>query len=77
MDIWSSSRNNKFKSLSGTSMSSPLVAGAVGLIKSVNNSLTNEQIMGILKKTSLTLADSQLPGFININEAVKEAVRLK
>ena len=58
-------------------MASPLVAGAVGLIKSVNNSLTNGQIMGILKKTSLTLSDSQLPGFININEAVKEAVRLK
>ena len=75
--IWSSSRNNGFKSISGTSMASPLVAGAVGLIKSVNNSLTNEQIMSILKKTSLTLRDSKMPKFIQINEAVKEAVRLK
>ena len=75
--IWSSSRNNGFKSLSGTSMASPLVAGAVGLIKSVNNSLTNEQIMRILNKTSLTLGNSKMPGFIQINAAVQEALRLK
>ena len=76
-EIWSSSRNNRFKSLSGTSMASPLVAGSVGLIKSVNNSLSNAQIMGILQKTSVNLRDSKMPGFIQIDAAVREAVRLK
>ena len=58
-------------------MASPLVAGSVGLIKSVNNSLSNAQIMGILQKTSVNLRDSKMPGFIQIDAAVREAVRLK
>ena len=58
-------------------MASPLVAGAVGLIKSVNNELTNGQIMDILKKTSLPLSDPKMPGFIQIHKAVEEAKKLK
>ena len=76
-NIFSASRNNKFKFESGTSMASPLVAGAIGLIKSVNNELTNEQIMDVLKKTSLNLRDSNMPGFIQIDKAVLEAKKLK
>ena len=76
-EIYSAWRNNKFKSISGTSMASPLVAGAVGLIKSVNNELTNGQIMDILKKTSLPLSDPKMPGFIQIHKAVEEAKKLK
>ena len=75
--IFSSSRNNKFKLESGTSMASPLVAGAIGLIKSVNKDISNEQIMSILKKTSLNLGDSKMPGMIQIDKAVIEAKKLK
>ena len=76
-EIFSASRNNKFKFESGTSMASPLVAGAIGLIKSVNNELTNEQIMKILNKTSLTLPDKKMPGLIQIDKALLEAKKLK
>tara|TARA_B110000285_G_C15129973_1_gene622905 strand:- start:2101 stop:3486 length:1386 start_codon:yes stop_codon:yes gene_type:complete len=75
-DIWSATRNNRFKLLSGTSMSSPLVAGAVGLMKSVNKSLSNAQIMEILMKSSLPLNDTTMPGLIQIDKAVAEAQKL-
>lgn len=49
--IVSSLPNNKFGPLDGTSMSSPIVAGCVALIKSKAPDLTTEEIKGLIKET--------------------------
>lgn len=45
------SQSEGLQEMSGTSMSSPVVAGAVALLKSKNKDLTPEQIINILKMT--------------------------
>jgi subtilisin family serine protease len=50
--IYSAKPNGGFEFLDGTSMASPIVAGAVGLLKSKKLSLTNQQIVELIKKTS-------------------------
>lgn len=42
---------NREKILDGTSMASPIVAGAIGLMKSVNKSITVERVKQLLKST--------------------------
>ncbi|KAF0128254.1 MAG: Fervidolysin [Bacteroidetes bacterium] len=46
--IWSTVPNGGYRSYSGTSMATPLVAGAIALMKSYNNSYTNEEIFAKL-----------------------------
>ncbi|SJZ75092.1 S8 family peptidase [Selenihalanaerobacter shriftii] len=75
-DIMSSYLNNGYKKLSGTSMAAPHVAGLVGLIKSINPSLSNNQIQNILFKTATDLGKKGFDKFygwgkINIFEALK------
>ena len=50
--IYSAKPNGGFEFLDGTSMASPIVAGAVGLLKSKKLSLKNQQIVELIKKTS-------------------------
>ena len=51
VDIISSVHRNEYQSMNGTSMAAPIVAGAVGLLKSVNPNLTPIQIRDILQTT--------------------------
>ncbi|PZE22684.1 S8 family peptidase [Paenibacillus xerothermodurans] len=44
--------NNQYAALSGTSMASPHVAALAGLIRSVNPSLSNEEVMDIMRNTA-------------------------
>lgn len=46
------SQEEGFQEMSGTSMASPVVAGAVALLKSKNKELTTEQVIKILKMTA-------------------------
>ena len=46
------SQKEGFQEMSGTSMASPVVAGAVALLKSKNKDLTTEQVINILKMTA-------------------------
>jgi len=55
VDINSTSLGNSYSTSSGTSLAAPHVAGVAALIKSFNNSLTNEQIRGKLRNDALDL----------------------
>jgi thermitase len=48
VDIYSTLPNNKYGALSGTSMSTPYVAGLVGIMKSINPALTTQEVYAIL-----------------------------
>jgi subtilisin family serine protease len=49
--IWSCKPGGDFTMMDGTSMSSPIIAGVVGLMKSVDPDLTNQEIIEILQET--------------------------
>ncbi|WP_143569834.1 S8 family peptidase [Tenacibaculum agarivorans] len=55
--IYSSLPNGKFDVMDGTSMSSPIVSGCVGLIKSINDSLSITSIKKLIRNTGLTIKD--------------------
>ncbi|MBP1999184.1 subtilisin family serine protease [Paenibacillus shirakamiensis] len=49
--------NNQYAALSGTSMASPHVAALAGLIRSVNPSLHNTEVMDIIRKNVIDLGN--------------------
>ncbi|NBO86601.1 MAG: hypothetical protein EBV00_00330 [Burkholderiaceae bacterium] len=71
VEIYSSVPNGKYSFLDGTSMASPIVAGAVALIKSVNPNLKNKDIMKLLRTTSKLTSDRSSPPVIQIDKALK------
>ncbi len=54
-DILSTTINNQYATVSGTSLAAPHTAGISALIKSYNSSLTNEQIRGKLRNDAFDL----------------------
>lgn len=54
-DIASTFPNNQYAALSGTSMASPHVAGVAALVRSVNPTLSNREVMALLIRTSRDL----------------------
>jgi len=56
---------------SGTSMATPVVSGVIGLMKSLNNDLTTDQIVSILTKTGESLEDAGNSKRINAGMAIK------
>jgi subtilisin family serine protease len=53
VDIYSSIGENGYEMADGTSMAAPIVAGAIALMKSLNDSITTKQIICILQNTGL------------------------
>ncbi|NLO69356.1 MAG: S8 family serine peptidase [Porphyromonadaceae bacterium] len=51
--IYSTVGENGYQTMDGTSMAAPIVSGAVALMKSLNDSITNKQIICILQNTGL------------------------
>ena len=51
--IYSSVGENGYEKMDGTSMAAPIVAGAVALMKSINDTITTKQIICILKGTGV------------------------
>jgi len=54
-------------------MASPVVAGCICLMKSVNPRLTNAQIRTILRSTSKPLQDNRLAPLLQVDKAVRKA----
>ncbi len=50
--IWTTHKNDDYKTISGTSIACPFVSGLAGLIKAVNPNLTNAQIMEKIIETT-------------------------
>lgn len=57
-----------YQILSGTSMSAPMVSGAVSLMLSVNPKLTNDRIVELLKKTAVPLKKKEFLGGVQPDE---------
>ncbi|MDR1182842.1 MAG: S8 family serine peptidase, partial [Bacteroidales bacterium] len=53
VDIYSSTGKNDYQAMTGTSMAAPIVAGAVALMKSMNDTITTKQIICILQSTGV------------------------
>jgi subtilisin family serine protease len=70
VDIYSAAGGNGYETMNGTSMAAPIVAGAAALMKSLNESLTSEQIKCILKATGLRTG-SEVGELIQIDKALE------
>lgn len=73
IDIYSSYPNNSFMMLEGTSMSAPIVSGAIALLRSLKPDLTVEQAIDVLQNTGRS-TDEYIPPMLLIDKAL-EAVK--
>lgn len=62
--------NHRLASLNGTSMAAPIVTGAVALMKSIDPSLTNKEVIEILEETALPLDDKKIAPLLQIRPAL-------
>lgn len=72
VDIYNAAPGNSYAALQGTSMASPVVAGAVALLKSVNRDLTPTQIIEILQSTGVEVNDP-VGNMIQLDKAIDAA----
>jgi cell wall-associated protease len=93
VDIYSTTPENKYKNLSGTSMASPVTAGVAAVIRSYYPELTAEQVKECLEKSVVKQnykvkkpgSEDKVPfstlsrtgGVVNVYEAVKLAGQMK
>jgi subtilisin family serine protease len=68
--IYSTIGENDYKSLDGTSMAAPFVAGAIALMKSINDTLTTKQIICILQSTG-QVTQGNIGKLIQIDKALE------
>lgn len=69
VSIYSSVGNNDYQVMDGTSMAAPIVTGTIALMKSLNDSLTAEQIVCILQGTGKP-AEGKVGNLIQIDKAL-------
>ncbi|MBK8808314.1 MAG: S8 family serine peptidase [Bacteroidales bacterium] len=69
VSIYSTVGNNNYQVMDGTSMAAPIVTGTIALMKSLNDSLTAEQIVCILQGTGQP-ADGKVGNLIQIDKAL-------
>jgi len=53
VDIYSTIGNNNYTSMDGTSMAAPMVSAGIALVKSINEELSSQQIICLLKETGI------------------------
>lgn len=71
VDIYSSVGSNDYTTLEGTSMATPIIAGAISLMKSLDENLTAEQIICILQGTGVA-ADGKIGNLIQLDQALQK-----
>ena len=71
-EILSTVGKNKYQIMSGTSMSAPIVSGAVALMKSVNPTLATAKIRKILQDTGLKV-NGNIGNLIQLDKALAKA----
>ncbi len=62
VNIYSTVPANDYKSLNGTSMATPYVAGLVGVMKSINPDITTEEVYQILKSSGIDTKNTDATG---------------
>lgn len=75
-DIMSAAPNGKVQFMTGTSMAAPVISGTIALMRSVCPSIDAQQALTILKTTGCNVNGGNIPPYVNIEKAVKEAQRL-
>ena len=70
VDIYSTIGDNEYQVMDGTSMASPIVTGAVALMKSLNENITAEQIICVLQHTGKPV-DGVIGNLIQIDKALQ------
>ena len=73
VDIYSSVGKNDYQMMDGTSMAAPIVSGAVALMKSLNDSLTNKQIICILQNTGKEI-QGNIGNLIQLDQALQQVL---
>jgi len=71
VNIYSTVGKNDYQTMDGTSMAAPIVSGAVALMKSLNNNITNKQIICILQNTGLE-TQGNIGKLIQIDKALQK-----
>lgn len=72
VDIIGAVPNNKYMLLDGTSMAAPLVTGVVALMKSLDSTLTNDEVINILVETGKPQPQDQHIGpLVQIKDALE------
>jgi thermitase len=75
VNIYSTTPNNTYKYLNGTSMATPYVAGLLGVMKSLNPNLTTAEAYSILKNSGIDTQNTAQTGkLIQPAEAVKRVL---
>jgi subtilisin family serine protease len=69
--IYSTVGKDNYATMNGTSMAAPVVTGAIALMKSLNENLTNQQIICILKSTGLT-TNGNVGNLIQLDKALEK-----
>lgn len=69
VSIFSTVGSNNYQVMDGTSMAAPIVTGTIALMKSLNESLTAEQIICILKGTGKP-AEGKVGNLIQVDKAL-------
>ena len=75
VSVLSTVPGGKWASWNGTSMAAPIVAGAVALIKSIDATLTNGEIVDVLHSTAQPLADAAIGPLLRIDRALERVAR--
>jgi subtilisin family serine protease len=74
--IFSSVPNNKFAYMDGTSMAAPIISGCIALLKSVNPSLSFNQLVELIQSTGIPVNSNKSMGpLIQIGKAMSVAVQ--
>ena len=75
--IWNALPNNSYEAWDGTSFSAPIITGVVALMKSIKRDLTNEQIIDILKSTSVPVEGApEIGNLVQIRAALEKVQQL-